>query len=95
MCNMLSIEVFLLALPENEYSQVKSLRLSCKIWKALESIFEGDKHAKRTRLKNWICLFQEAKMMEDESVRNYICRISKIIAGFKVCEDTNEEDEII
>ena len=38
--------------------------------------FEGYKNAKRVRLQKWICLFQDAKMMEDESVRSYIGRIS-------------------
>ena len=58
MCNMLTREVFLTTLPENEYNQVKSLNLAHKIWKTLESTFEGDKHARKVRLWNWICLFQ-------------------------------------
>ena len=50
--------------------------MSYKIWKALESTFEGDKHAERMRLQNWICAFQNSEMMEDESLRSYIGRIS-------------------
>ena len=63
MCNMRTREELLLALPENEYNQIKSLETSYKIWAALESTFEGDTHAKRIRLQNWICAFQDAKMM--------------------------------
>ena len=77
MCNMRARE----ALLQNEYSQVKSLVTSHEIWKALESTFEGDDHAKRMRLRNWMCTFQDARMMEDESIRSYIGRISKIIVG--------------
>ena len=51
------------------------------MWKALESNYESDKHAKRVRLHNWICAFQDAKMMEDESMRNYVGRISEIVVG--------------
>ena len=76
MCNMRARKALLTTLIENEYSQVKSLETSYEIWKALESTFEGDKHAKRMRLHNWLCAFQDAKMMEDESIRNYIGRIS-------------------
>ena len=50
MCNMRSKEALLSVLPENEYSQVKSLQTSHKIWTTLESIFEGDTHTKRVRL---------------------------------------------
>ena len=57
MCNMLSKEALLTALPKNEYNKVKSLRLSNRIWKALQSTYEGDKHAKKVRLHNWICFF--------------------------------------
>ena len=81
MCNIRAREALLLALPKNEYSQVKLLKTSHKMWKALESNYESDKHAKRVRLHNWICAFQDAKMMEDESMRNYVGRISEIVVG--------------
>lgn len=50
MCNMFAREALLSTLPKNEYSQVKSLETSHPIWEALESTFEGDKHAKRIKL---------------------------------------------
>ena len=49
----------------------------------MENRFEGDEHSKKLRLQNWICAFQDAKMMEDESVRTYIGRISKITVVIK------------
>ena len=51
MCNMREGEALLSSLPKNEYNQVKSLETSHEIWKALESIFEGDDHTKRMRLQ--------------------------------------------
>lgn len=95
MCDMRDREALLSTLPENEYSQVKSLETSHKIWKALESFFEGDTHTKRVRLQNWICAFQDANMMGDESVRSYIGRILEIIAGIKAYGGTKEEDEVV
>ena len=47
------------------------------------------------RLQSWICAFQDAKMMEDESIRTYIGRISKIIAGIRSQGGTKEDDEVI
>lgn len=93
--NMLAREALLSALPENEYSQVKPLEMSHVIWKALEFTFEGDLHAKRIRLYNWICLFQDSMMMEDKFVRSYIGRISKNVVGIKSFNGSNNEDEII
>lgn len=49
-------------------------------------------HAKRIILHNYICLFQDTKMMEDERVRSYIGRISKIIIGIKSCNGSKDED---
>ena len=65
MCNMRAREALLSALPENEYCQVKTLQTSYAIWTKLESTFEGDPHAKRKILQNWICAFQDGRMMED------------------------------
>ena len=50
MCNMRAREALLSALPENKYSQVKSLEISYEIWRALESTLGGDTNAKRMRL---------------------------------------------
>ena len=42
-----------------------------------------------------ICAFQDAKMMEDESVRSYFDRISEIVAGIKACDEKKDDDEIV
>lgn len=76
MCKIRAREAILLALPESEYNQVKLLKTSHEIWKALEANYEGDTHAKRVRLQNLYCAFQDARMMENEFVRSYIGRIS-------------------
>ena len=73
----------------------KLLNLSTETWKTLESSFEGVQHAKRVRLQNRICLFQEAKMMEDEFVRSYIGRISEIDVGIRSHGGTKLDDEVI
>lgn len=95
MCNMWAREPCLLALLKTEYSQVKSLETSHKIWKDLESTFKGHKHAKRIRFENYICLFQEAKLAKDEFLRSYIHRIFEIFARIKLYEGYKEEDEIV
>ena len=69
MCDMRAREALLSALPKIEYNLVKSLNTSHDIWKALENSFEVDEHSKQLRLQSWICAFQDAKMMEDESIR--------------------------
>ena len=66
-----------------------------EIWKTLEANYEGDTHAKRVRLQNFLCAFQDARMMEDEYVRSYIGRISEIVAGIKSHGGTKLDDEVI
>ena len=61
----------------------------------MENSFKGDAHSKKLRLECWICAFQDAKMMEDESVRTYIGKISEIIAGIRSQGGTKEDDEVI
>ena len=62
MYNIREREAILLALPKSEYSQVKQLKTSHEIWKTLEANYEGDTHAKRVRLKNLYCAFEDARM---------------------------------
>ena len=95
MCGMRAREALLTALPKIEYNQVKSLATSYLIWKALGASFEGDAHSKKLRLQSWICAFQYAKMMEDESIRTYVGRISKITVGIKAQGGTKDDDEVI
>ena len=71
MCNIRAREEILLLLPKSEYSQVKQLKTSHKIWKTLEANYEGDTHAKSVTLQNFHCTFQDARMMEDESEELY------------------------
>ena len=47
------------------------------------------------RLQNWICTFQDAKMMEDESIRSYVGRISEIVPGIQSLGGTKQDDEVI
>lgn len=95
MCNILAREVLLTTLPENEYSQVKCLKKSHEIWKALQSTFEGDEHEKRVRLHNWICAIEDIRMLKDESIRSYIGRMSEIVTGIKSCGGKMIENEVI
>ena len=95
MCNIRAREVVLSSLPKSEYTQVKLLKESHEIWKALEENYEGDTHAKRVRLKNLIFAFQDARMMEDESVRSYVGRISKIFVGIRSHGGNTLHDEVI
>ena len=94
-CNIREKEAILSALLESEYSQVKLLKKSYEIWKALEANYEGDTHAKRVRLQNLHCAFQDARMMEDESVRSYVGRISEIVARIRSHGGTKSKDEVI
>ena len=56
MCNIRAREEILLALPKSEYNQVKLIKTSHEIWQTLETNYEGDTHAKRVRLQNWMSI---------------------------------------
>ena len=95
MCDMRARETLLTTLPKIEYNVVKSPATFHLIWKALENSFKGDAHSKNLRLQSYICAFQDAKMMEDESIRSYVGRISKITIGIKSQGGTKEYNEVI
>ena len=61
----------------------------------METSFEGDAHSKKLRLQNWICAFQDVKMMEDEFVRTYGGKISKTTTCIRSQGNTKEDDEVI
>ena len=95
MCNIRVREAILSAFPESEYSQVKLFKTSHEIWKTLEANYEGDTHAKRVRLQNLYCAFQDARMMEDEFVRSYVGRIFEIFVGITSHDGKKSDDEVI
>lgn len=95
MCNIRERQEILSTLPESEYSQVKQLKTSHEIWKNLEANYEGDAHVKRVRLQNLYCALQDAKMLEDEFVRSYVGRITKIVAGITSLGVKKSNDEVI
>ena len=95
MCNIREREVILSVLPKRVYYQVKLLKTSHEICKALEENYEGDTHAKRVRLQNLICAFQDARMMEDESIRSCVGRIFEIVVGIRSYRGTILEDEVM
>ena len=47
------------------------------------------------RLQNWICDFQDAKMMEDESIRSYIGKMLEKFARIWSLARTEQDDEVI
>ena len=65
------------------------------IWKDLGNSFEGDEDSKNLRLQSWICAFQDANMMEDESIRTFVGRILEITASIRSQGGTKEDDEVI
>ena len=50
---------------------------------------------KKMRLQNWICTFQDARMMEDESIRCYIGRILEMVTSIWSHGGIKEYDEVI
>lgn len=46
-------------------------------------------------MQSWICLFQDAKMLEDETIKSYFARISKIVIGIRSCGGSKKEDEVV
>ena len=95
MCNIRAREALLFALPKIYQKQVKTFNTSHEFWKALESSFEDDEHSKKLRLQSWICVFQDAKMMEDEFVRTFLGKISKIATSIRSQGGTKEDDKVI
>ena len=46
-------------------------------------------------MQNWICAFQDVKMMKDEAMGNYFGRILEIVVGISSQGGTKEEDEVM
>ena len=63
--------------------------------KALEANYVVDTCIKRVRLQNLHCAFQDARIMEDESMRRYIGRISEIVVAIRSHGGTKLDDEVI
>ena len=95
MYDMREKEVILSAFPENDYNWKKIVITTNKVWEALEVLSKGDKHSMTVKLQNWVCLFQEDKILEDELVRTCVGRIFQIVVGIKGCGGKKDDDKII
>ena len=95
MCNIRERDAILSTLPKSEQNQVKLLETSHEIWKNLEANYEGDIHAKRVELQNLYFAFQDARMMEDESVRSYVGIIYEIVLGITSLDGKKSDNEVI
>ena len=73
MQNTLDKKALISTLLESKFVEVKSLKLVHEIQISLKETLEGDAHAKKVRLQNWICLFQDAKIQEEETIIGYFC----------------------
>lgn len=94
MQKMLAREALLTTLPKIKYGEVKYLRFAHEIWITLQKIFEGDEHAKKDSLQSQICMFQDAKLKEDKTIRGYFGRIYEIVIGIRSFGGTKTKDEI-
>ena len=56
---------------------------------------QGDEHAKKAKLHNLICMFQNTKRKEDDIGRGCLSGISKIVVRIRTCSWSKIQDEIM
>ena len=76
---------------ESEFIKVMHSVTAKEIWDTLESIHEGDKNVKATKLQARRAHFENIKMNEEEDFANLFLRVSKIVNNMKALGETIRE----
>ena len=93
--NMLAREAIISLLSKSEFTEVEDLIVARDILKRLETLYEGDEHAKQAKLEYWKTKMEGRKMREDESIRAYSQRVNEVVVGIKNCGGTYTNKEVM
>ena len=79
----------------DEFHRISHISIAKEEWQILETMYEGIKKVKDTKLQMLTTLFEELKMSEDESFDSFYSKLNEVVIGkFNLGEKT-EDSKII
>ena len=75
----------------DEFHRISHISIAKEAWQILETMYEGIKKVKDTKLQMLTTLFEELKMSEDESFDSFYSKLNEVVIGkFNLGEKTKD-----
>ena len=65
----------------NEFHTISHVTIAKEAWQILETMYEGMKKWKETKLQMLTTRFEELKMSEDESFNSFYGKLNEVVVG--------------
>lgn len=93
--NIRAKETLLSTLIDFEMTNVMYLQTTHKIWKKLETLYEGDSHVKNVKLQSLKGKYELLKMGEDENITFFLSKVNELMCNIRCVGWVLEESEIV
>ena len=75
----------------DEFHRISHITIAKEVWQLLETMYEGTKKVKDTKLPMLTTQFEELKMSEDESFDSFYSKLNEVVIGkFNLGEKTKD-----
>ena len=89
--NSKALNTIFYGVSSDEFHRISHITIAKKAWQILETMYEGTKKVKNTKLQMLTTWFEELRMSEDESFDSFYSKLNKVVIGkFNLGEKTKE-----
>ena len=93
--NSKALNVIFCGVSPNEFHRISHVSFAKEAWQILETIYEGTKKVKDTKLQMLTTRFEELKMSEDESFDSFYGKLNEVVFGKLNLGEKIEESKVV
>ena len=79
----------------DEFHQISHITVAKELWQILETMYEGTKKVKDTKLQILTTRFKELKMSEDESFDSFYSKLNEVVIGKFNLGEKMEDSKVV
>ena len=79
----------------DEFHKISHKKIAKEAWEILETIYEGTKKVKDTKLQMLTTRFEELKMIEDESFDSFYNKLNEVVIGKFNLDGKTEDSKVV
>ena len=79
--NSKALNAIFCAVSLDKFQRISHVTIAKEAWEVLETIYEGTKKVKNTKLQMLTTRFEELKMSEDESFDSFYGKLNEVVIG--------------
>ena len=79
----------------DEFRQISHMTIAKEVWQILETMYEGTKKVKDTKLQMLITWFEELRMSEDESFDSFYSKLNEVVISKFNLGEIMEDSKVV